>query len=308
MKYHIERSTEINADLTTVKGLVADFTKWESWSPWTVVEPDTKTTIEGTAGEAGHTMTWEGAINGSGTNTLTNNESNTLTYDLVFMKPFKSQATTTFLFEETGSGTKVTWTMDSTLPFFLFFLVNMMKVLIGMDYDRGLRMLKEVAEKGSVNAETTNNGVVDIPEISYVGIKRTVPFGEMPTQMKKDYEKIIHDVVTTRGKKAQHWLSLYPKFHLSSMKMTYIAAISDENLKDDDLGADYVKGTVKAGKALEIKHRGSYDFIANAWSMGMMYFRIKKLKKNGIPFEQYWNSPMEVAPEELQTSVYFPVK
>jgi len=55
-----------------------------------------------------------------------------------------------------GDQTKVTWTMNGCVPIFLFFMIGMMKAWIGMDYERGLMMLKELAEKGKVDALTRN--------------------------------------------------------------------------------------------------------------------------------------------------------
>ena len=40
--------------------------------------------------------------------------------------------------------------MKSQLPFFLFWMVKKMKVYIGMDYERGLKMLKDYLETGLV--------------------------------------------------------------------------------------------------------------------------------------------------------------
>ncbi len=308
MKYHVEKSTTIAADKETVKKIVQDFNSWNSWSPWTVAEPNCKMEISGVAGESGHTMSWDGEIIGSGNNTLVSNEDGKLAYDLRFIKPFKSKAVTSFLFEEKNGETTVTWTMDSSMPFFLFFMVKTMKNWIGMDYKRGLRMLKEIVEKGSIQATTTNAGMTDVEAFSYVGIQRTVGFDDIAEKMPKDFDQLIQDIVVKQGKSAKHWLSLYPKVDMKAMTMTYIAAVSDEELKDVDLGDEYVRGTVNAGTALEIKHNGSYDFVGNAWSMGMMYIRAKKIKQRDIPFEQYWNSPKEVSPEELKTSVFFPVK
>ena len=95
---------------------------------------------------------------------------------------------------------------------------------------------------------------------------------------------------------------------MKNMQATYIAAVSDEDLSDLDLDADYIQGKINDAKMLEIKHNGSYEFIGNAWSMGMMTMQAKKIKGSGFPFEQYWNSPLEVKPEELKSSIYFPVK
>ena len=308
MKYHVEKSITIKKDLGTVKKYIENFRHWNVWSPWTIISPDTTIDVSGKAGHAGHEMTWEDDIIGSGSNTLIKNSKTQLLYDLRFIKPFKSQAQTRFVFKKVSKGTKVTWTMDSSLPFFMFFMVNTMKNWIGMDYERGLRMLKEVLEKGKIRAKTTNAGIVPFEGFSYVGIQRTIHIDEVAQWMQQDFDQLIEDIVVQKDKSAKHWLSLYPKMNMNNMKMTYIAAVSDEEIGSEDLGKDYIRGTVKTGKALEIKHNGSYDFIGNAWSMGMMYMRAKKIKGNGIPFEQYWNSPKEVKPHELKSSIFFPVK
>ncbi|MEM7469357.1 MAG: hypothetical protein AAF387_21080, partial [Pseudomonadota bacterium] len=227
---------------------------------------------------------------------------------LEFLKPFKSKAVTRFGFEETDDQTKVTWTMDSSMPFFLFFMIKPMKNWIGMDYERGLGMLKAMAEKGEVNAKTTNNGIVDYEGFSYVGIKRHVSIEEMPNAMQQDFETIVNNVVIEKQTAARHWVAIYEKFDMRNLNATYIAAVSDENLKDDDLGTKFVRGEIANSRMLEIKHDGPYDFIGNAWSMGMMVMRAKKYKGAKHPFEQYWNSPLEEAPVDLKSSVYFPIK
>ena len=308
MKYQISRSTVIDADIASVRSLITDFNQWNRWSPWTIAEPDCKISVEGYDGEPGHMMCWDGEIIGSGTNTLVELDDSILRYDLVFLKPFKSKAAVSFELERSGDSTKVTWNMDSSMPFFLFFMVNMMKALIEMDYDRGLRMLKEIAEKGEVKAVTKNEGRRSFDGFSYVGIKRRVRIDEMKKHMPKDFEKIVQDVVKDAGKGAKHWLSLYPKFHAKTREMTYIAAVSDEQLEGVDLGPEYVRGELKSGDVLEISHQGSFDFIGNAWSMGMMYVRAKKMKQRGIPFEYYHNNPLETPEEDVRASVFFQVK
>ena len=308
MKVHVQRSVHIDAPKDTVRPLIQNFNHWNSWSPWTVAEPDCPVTIEGDPETPGHSMSWDGDIIGAGKNVLLEHNEQGLTYDLFFLKPFKSKAKTGFQIQANNGGTDVTWTMDSSMPFFMFFMVPMMKAMIGMDYDRGLRMLKEVAEEGHVNASTNNKGIGDLTGFSYVGIQRTVPMNQMSEAMEKDFSTLTEDLVHKHDIVPDQWVSLYPKMDVKKMQMTYIAAISDEKLGDVSLPANYVQGEVKSGKALEIKHDGPYDFIGNAWSMGMMYLRAKKIKHKGVPFEKYWNHPKEVPAEDLQTSIYFPLK
>jgi len=308
MKYHVEKSIKINASMDVVKKHIEDFALWNAWSPWTMADKDCEIEVSGNPGQPRHSMSWNSDIIGSGTNTLVSSDDRGYHYDLAFLSPMKSKAKTSLLLEEKGGGVMVTWTMDGKLPFFLFFMAAMMKNWIGMDYDRGLRMLKSVAETGTVPATTTNRGIQDFNGFSYVGIERTVHFDDLPKAMSKDFDTLIEEVVMKRQKGAKHWVTLYPKMNMKTMNMTYIAAVSDEDLEGQEFDDRFVRGTLSSTKALEIKHEGSYEFLGNAWSMGMTYLRAKKIKQIWQPFEYYWNSPKETAPEDLKTSIYFPVK
>jgi len=308
MKLDVSKSIIIDAPITTVQPLINDFNQWPSWSPWSVLEPSCSFKVEGNPSEPNHTMAWDGEIIGSGKNTLIAINDNRYDYDLEFFKPWKSQTKVNFCLEAINDTTKVTWNMDSSFPIFLFFMLKRMKNLIGMDYVRGLKMLKEVAETGELKAKTEDNGMIEYQGFSYVGIQRTVSYQDMSASMQQDFDKIVNDVVIQGGKGAQHWLSIYPKFNMNTMEVTYIAAISDEDIEGIELDSSYIKGDIEDSKMLEIKHQGSYEFIGNAWSMGMMTLQAKKIKSKKHPFEQYWNNPKDVSPEELLSSVYFPVK
>jgi hypothetical protein len=308
MNIQVEKSVFIHATQEKVASYIRDFTQWNAWSPWMAIEPDCPQDIAGDVGATGHTMSWNGSIIGSGKNTLIAVDERGYHYDLLFLKPFTSRAKTSLLLSAEGEGTRVTWTMDSRLPFFLFFMTTMMKNMIGMDYERGLFMLKAVAEHGAVPAKTVNQGVVDKEGFSYVGIQRTVRVQDLPESMTKDFEALTRDVVVAHGKNPEHWVSVYPKFNMNTLEFTYIAAVSDEQLHGIELGAGYVKGVIPSGKTLEIRHEGSYEFLGNAWSMGSMTVRAKKLKVSGKPYEQYWNNPLDTKPEDLRSSVFFPVK
>ena len=308
MKLHVERSIQINAPKHTVLPLIQDFNHWNSWSPWTVAEPDCPVEVTGNPEQPGHTMKWDGQIIGSGQNVLVAHDDQNLSYDLTFLTPRRSEAKTAFHFQENNGATEVTWTMDSKMPFFLFFLIPSIETMVSMDYDRGLRMLKEIAEEGQINASTTNKGMTSLDGFSYVGLQRTVPIDEIGEEMERDYAKLTEELVHKHDVTPAQWVALYPKLNMKKREMTYIAAVSDEGFADKAIPSAYVRGTVPSSKALEIRHDGPYDFIGNAWSMGAMYLRAKKIKQAGIPFEKYWNHPKEVTPEELQTSIYFPVK
>ena len=80
---------------------------------------------------------------GSGGMTVTGEiENQRIDCDLQFLKPWKSQADVAFILEEKDGATHLTWNMESSLPFFLFMMKDMMTAMIGSDYERGLSMMK----------------------------------------------------------------------------------------------------------------------------------------------------------------------
>lgn len=143
----VERSILIDKPASSVFGMVSDFNSWASWSPWLSQEPECPVTIEGNPGTPGHKQFWDGKKIGSGRMELVKvTPDQLLAYDLYFIKPWKSQAKASFTFEPVGNATKVTWSLDSSLPIFLFFMKKKMTAMIGSDYERGLGMLKEQLE------------------------------------------------------------------------------------------------------------------------------------------------------------------
>ena len=86
-KLYVERSTMINAEISTVFPLVSDLGNWRQWSTWLVQEPEATNTVR----EDGKFSKWEGRRIGSGEMTITNEVSNKGVFlDLTFLKPWKS--------------------------------------------------------------------------------------------------------------------------------------------------------------------------------------------------------------------------
>ncbi len=148
--YHVERSTTISAAPEAVYAQVADFHKWEAWSPWEKLDPKMKKTYEGTQGSVGASYAWEGNDDvGAGKMTVLAVEPNKrFQVDLHFIKPFDSSAKNGFAFEASGKETKVTWSMDGTNNFIskaMCIFMDMDK-MIGKDFEKGLADLKKVSE------------------------------------------------------------------------------------------------------------------------------------------------------------------
>ena len=165
---------------------IRDFRQWNRWSPWVICEPDCQMTYA----DDGKSYAWDGKVIGSGSVEMADEQKpQAIDYRLTFLKPWKSKATFSFVFQPEGDGVRVIWTMDSSLPWFLFFMKGMMTAMIGMDYDRGLRMLKDYLETGNVHSKLEYPGQTNFEGFRYVGIRSQSSMAQIGDQMKADFEK-----------------------------------------------------------------------------------------------------------------------
>ncbi|GAC1336811.1 MAG: K(+)-transporting ATPase subunit F [Myxococcales bacterium] len=148
--YRVSRSLVIAAAPATAYAEVADFHRWEAWSPWGKLDPAMKTTYGGTPGQIGSTYAWTGNDKvGAGRMTVIDEKPGERVYiRLEFLRPFKSQSMTTFKFLPAAAGTEATWTMEGKndlLGKTMAAFADMDK-MIGDDFERGLAQLKAICE------------------------------------------------------------------------------------------------------------------------------------------------------------------
>ncbi|MGB6181781.1 MAG: SRPBCC family protein [Rhodococcus sp. (in: high G+C Gram-positive bacteria)] len=145
----IERSTTIAAPARVVHGYLDDLRQWPLWSPWEGNDPDLKRTYSGATSGVGASYQWSGNRKaGAGSMTITESDANLVGLDLVFTKPFKARNRTSFLLEEQGSTTAVTWRMTGTRGAVARLMAKIvpMDKFVGKDFEKGLASLKAQAE------------------------------------------------------------------------------------------------------------------------------------------------------------------
>ena len=155
----ITRSTTIDAPPDAVFAYVNDLKKFQAWSPWAKLDPDSKNTFEGpTAGE-GARFSWSGNDKvGEGSMTITESKPSELVrMKLQFVRPMEDEADTDFVFKPKDGKTELTWSMAGKNDFMgkAFCLVMDMDALVGGDFEKGLASLKSIAE---AEAKTETNG------------------------------------------------------------------------------------------------------------------------------------------------------
>lgn len=305
-KFHVSRSIVINAPAEHIYAIVRDFRTWPTWSPWLTAEPDCPLIYA----EDGSSYTWDGKIIGAGENKVIDEQApNALHLQVSFFRPWKSQSPVRFLFEPQGDGTKVTWEMDGSLPFFLFWMKAMMRGWIGMDYQRGLTMLKDLAETGEVPSSIDFIGEQPFPGFDYVGLHTRCTLDEVGPVMEKDFESLNQWLEKSGTKPSGVPFCAYQKWDFARGTAEYtIGYPVSETLTE--LPPDGVTGSLPDCSAYVVKHTGPYRHLGNPWSAGFMHGQAKVFAqdKRAVPFEIYENDPRNTPENDLVTLVYFPMK
>lgn len=301
-KLTVNKSITIKAPREKVFDVISNFTTWTSWSPWLIAEPDAKVTIAENAKQ----YSWEGKITGAGEMQITSEQQNeSVDIALTFLKPWKSTAKVRFEIKQAGEEVEVSWLMDSSLPFFMFWMTKLMTAMIGMDYERGLNLLKDYVEDGQVHSNLEFIGATEYPGCTYIGIKGQCSLDDVTEVMEKDFGKLwafCHEGSTPSGEP----FTIYHHWNVVKRQMKYTLGVPVQEIPKG-LPAEFITGTIPSTSAYMTRHTGPYRHLGNAWSSMYMFQRAKlfKFNKKIDPFETYANDPGEVSENELITNVYF---
>ncbi|NNF32493.1 MAG: hypothetical protein HKN68_00180 [Saprospiraceae bacterium] len=305
-KFHITRSIHINAPAEKIFNVVNDFSHWRIWSPWLVMEPEATLNIAGD----NKSYSWSGNRVGSGNMTiLEEKENESITYDLNFLKPWKSHSDVAFKLKEEDGGTRVTWLMDGSLPWFMFWMKKMTIGFISMDYDRGLNMLKDYVEDGKVNSQLNFKGESSFPGCTFIAIKSDSSMDDIGKDMSSDFEKLWAYMDDKKDLINGLPFSIYHKWDMVKGGVSYTSGVPVSKVPDD-LPDGMISGSIPTTKVHIIEHVGSYRHLGNAWTTQHTMMRSKEFKavKSIHPFELYVNDPSEVPEDELITQVLFACK
>ena len=305
-KMNISRSIDIKASKSEIFKHINDFNNWIPWSPWLLMEPEAKVTVAADS----KSYEWDGDRVGSGNMKVIEEQGEEyINFDLNFLKPWKSSSTTNFKLEETNDGTTVTWTMNSSLPFFLFWMKNMMKAFVGADYERGLDMLKSLVEKGEIHSKLDFKGTSQFGGCKWIGVKTQCAIDKTSEEMPKDFAKIWEYCEKNGDNVSGEALTIYHKWDLVKNSVSYTAAVQVKEIPGE-LPDGFMSGSILPMEVYTLRHTGAYEHLGNAWSTLYNMHRNKefKVKKGVHPFEVYLNDPSKTDSKDLITEIHFPVK
>ena len=149
-EFEVVREATIPAPRATVFALLTDFHRWPEWSPWEDIDPDLQRTYSGSPSGVGAVYEWDGNRKaGAGRMEITSADApSRLQLALQFLKPFKSNNTTTFELDERDGATHVTWRMVGPKTFMtrVMGIFASMDKMVGGDFEKGLARLADAAK------------------------------------------------------------------------------------------------------------------------------------------------------------------
>lgn len=306
-KTHIDKSIVINAPIEKVYEIIGDFHHWNRWSPWLIMDEKAKVNVR----EDGKYYEWDGEFVGSGNMTITSEEANKVVHiDLLFLKPWKSKSKVTFQLKQEGDAVRLHWIMDGSLPFFMFWMKKMMEAFVGMDFERGLMMAKDVAELGDIQAKMTIEGMDNFKGCSYIGIQNEATMDDLGPLMEANYSKLMTYIMDGRQENMDgNPFTIYHKWDMINRKVKFTSCIPVHK-QPTDAPEGTIAGSVPATKVHVIHQKGPYRYIGNVWSAqhNRMRSKVFKNQKSIHPMEVYLNSPKDTAENDLESRVLFPAK
>ena len=194
------------------------------------------------------------------------------------------------------------------MPWFLFWMIPQMEVFIGMDYERGLKMLKEWIETGMILSTTSIRGVEPVGPLWMGGVRKTTTVQDIVPSMEDAFCQAAEAFKKHGLPIEEAGISVYHAFDMKAGMFDYTAGwLLPESA--GDVPAELSSWSITTVKALRVDHTGSYDNVGNGWSAAHQFARYRKLKQSKVgTFEIYRNDPGNTATADLQTEIYLPLR
>jgi uncharacterized protein YndB with AHSA1/START domain len=148
--FRLQRSATIAAPPEKVFALINDLRQFNTWNPFSKMEPSVVITYDATSAGVGGAYNWKGEKTGEGRMQIAESIApQRVTAKLDFSKPFEAHNLVDFTVQPQGNGSTVTWAMHGPMPYLnrVMTIFFDMDKTVGKDFEAGLANLKALAEK-----------------------------------------------------------------------------------------------------------------------------------------------------------------
>lgn len=306
-KMTIIKRISVNRSAADVFPLVHDFHNWIQWSPWHILDDANNYKVS----DDGSKYEWDSKLLGAGKMERLNAVENKIVEsDLIFLKPWKSKSKIIFRVLPISESTcEVVWEMHGKMPFFMFFFIKMMERMVGMDFMRGLHLLKDYAEHGTNRCQIKIPGENKIQDSMYIGLKYQCSFDDLGEKNKQGFEKLMTFVRDNQLELNGPPATIYHEFNFRK-NTTHFTVAAPLVSRPDNLPGDFVFEKFIGGNFYAVELKGPYYHLGTAWAALSTRQRGKVFKPDSSrsSIEVYLNSPLDTSEENLISVIYSPVK
>lgn len=304
--------TRISTHPATVFALVNDFHRVALWSPWLDADANVRIIYSGPDRGVDATMTWDGTIIGSGTQTIT--ESRPFEHISSVMNSAEaSESRTWFDLRPDHGATLITWGFDSDHGYNLIgrYFSMMLASIVRRDYEKGLANLKALAESlpgddfSDIEIEQI---VVEAGEIAYLPTTANPEPAAISEALGDAYFEVLNFMDQHQLVLAGAPISITKSFSGAALQFDAgipVRGVTDATPRDSSnvkIGLSY------AGPVIRVKHVGSYRSLSRTHRKIAAFLAALGIERNGYAWESYVSDPTRVPEAELLTYVYYPIR
>ena len=310
--HRVEISVEIDAPRATVFALVNDFRRFAEWAPWTETDPNVRFMYSGNPRGTGATVTWDGAILGTGTQTIV--ESRPYDYVGIVMSPGEPGEARSWFRLTPGVGTtEVRWGFEADYGMNIVgrYFSSMLGSVVAREYEVGLQRLKELAESlpaADFSDLEIEHLVVEPVDIAYLPTHSRPEPAALSKAMGAAYFEILGFIDAYGLQDAGAPLSITKAF--VGAELLFDAGIPVRGVTEDTpRESNGVRiGSTYGGPVIRVRHVGSYRELSATHRKIAAYLAALGIERNGDAWESYVSDPGKVPEKELLTLIYYPVR
>lgn len=310
---HLERSTVISAPQSTVFALVNGYARFNEWSPWAGIDPETRYTHQGPAQGVGARQEWQSDHRdvGSGSQEITSSDPyNRVETALDFGPQGTAQAF--FDLSPEGDDTKIVWGFDTSFGYNLIgrYFGLLFDRTLGANYEQGLANLKQLAESlpqadwSDLVVETTEVEPVTIAYVSGTSSQESADIGQA---FAAAYGQVGAFIGQHGLAPAGQPISINKTWDESGYAFDAGIPIASAPEAEVPEGSTVQVTQTYGGKVLRVVHTGAYDGLPATYEKIEAYLAAHGLEATGHSWDEWVSDPGNTPEEELITHIHFPL-
>lgn len=309
-EYFIEKSKIINSPAATVYNYVNDYRNWEDFGTWSDEDLEMKfSNPENTIGK-GASFSWKSQNWIGSVTTLFTKENDSIAQKMNIDGDISE---VNWKFKDTVGGTKVTWSTNGKMDFFLKIYTALdggIDKVIGRMYEKSLVNLDKNLDYEIKTFSIKNDGLVTKPQFFYVAQSFTSEISKINKNYKIVVPKISAFCIDNNISISGNPFIIYHSYDtvLGLAKISIAIPIQSEIFLT--AGSDINSGKIVAFEAVKTTLTGDYSHAKTAYDKAVAFLNQKQLRRdpNYAFIAMYTKGKPDVRnPSKWVTEIYIPL-